>query len=65
MLELAARRGEKGFSSIVGEAIEAHLGTIGKEDRLRRRALEVRGKLSKREGERLRRQAEDLRKSWR
>ena len=65
LLELAARRGEKGFSSIVGEAIEAHLGAIGQEDDLRRRALKVRGSLSKREGERFRLEVEELRKSWR
>ena len=44
--------------------MHAHMA-IDKEDRLRRRALEVRGKLSKKEAERLRREVEKLRKSWR
>lgn len=65
LLELAARRGEKGFSRIVEEAIEAYLETVKENEERRRRALQVRGSLSSKEVERLRQETAALRKSWR
>ncbi len=65
LLEMAARRGEKGFSSIIADAIEAHLNDDSEREMLGRRALRVRGKLGAREADRLRRHAEALRRSWR
>ena len=38
LLELAARRGEKGFSSVIAEAIESHLKRTAENDEARRRA---------------------------
>lgn len=65
LLELAAQRGEKGFSAVVREAIEAYLRNQAQMKEMRRRALLLRGSLSAEEGERLRRQTSALRKSWR
>jgi len=65
LLELAARRGEKGFSSVISEAVEAHLQRAREHDRARHRALGLRGSLSKREAGELRRAAARLRSSWR
>lgn len=65
LLELAARRGEKGFSKVVGEAIEAHLRAEAENNRSRRRALSVRGSLSPAEADRMRTELAALRKHWR
>jgi hypothetical protein len=65
LLELAARRGEKGFSSVVGEAVEAYLEAGSGHDRLRERALRMRGKLGRDEAERLRRRVAKVREYWR
>jgi hypothetical protein len=58
LLELAARRGAKGFSELVGEALEAYIRAEADREALRRRAvrLEARG---------LREASEAIRKSWR
>jgi len=65
LLELAARRGEKGFSSVIQEALDAYLEAGAARERLRIRALKLRGSLSAAEGARLRRNAEALRDFWR
>ncbi|MGI8783354.1 MAG: hypothetical protein ACR2L2_06870 [Acidobacteriota bacterium] len=65
LLELAARRGEKGFSSVIAEAIEAHLGAEHERTLRRRRALQLRGSFSAREISSLREDSSKLRKSWR
>jgi predicted DNA-binding protein len=65
LLDLAARRGEKGFSSVVGEALEAYLEAAGEQDRLRSRALKLRGRLPATVAARLRRETEALRGLWR
>ena len=65
LLELAARRGEKGFSSLVAEAIDVYLENGIKEDRARKRALALRGKLRREEAERLRSKAAQIRDFWR
>ena len=36
LLELAARRGEKGFSSVIAEAVDAYLATTPEGDRVRK-----------------------------
>jgi hypothetical protein len=65
LLELAARRGEKGFSSIIGEAVEAHLKhTLANED-ARRRAGLLRGRLSRKDVQTLRHATAAVRESWR
>lgn len=65
LLELAARRGEKGFSSVIAEALDEHLRRLDAGAEARRRALKVRGALSRRDAESLRRTADQLRESWR
>jgi hypothetical protein len=65
LLELAARRGEKGFSSVIAEAIESHLARTAENDEARRRALRLRGTLSRKDADGLRHTAEALRDSWR
>ena len=65
LLALAARRGEKGFSSVLGDAIDAYLS--GERERARRREvfLSLRGSLSKEEGEELRAETRAIREYWR
>jgi hypothetical protein len=65
LLELAARRGEKGFSSIIGEAVEAHLKRTLENEDARRRARLLKGRLSQKEVKSLRQATAALRDSWR
>jgi hypothetical protein len=65
LLELAASRGEKGFSCVVEEAIDLLLTNEVDRKRDLREALAVRGSLSKKEGEALREHVSQLRESWR
>jgi predicted DNA-binding protein len=65
LLELAAWRGEKGFSSVVGEAIEAYLAERARNDRLRKKALRLQGRLSRQAAARLRRRVAEVRGFWR
>ena len=65
LLALAANRGEKGFSSILAEAIQAYLD----EEKVRRRRREtfisLAGSLSEEEGNELRASVLRLRENWR
>lgn len=65
LLELAARRGEKGFSSVVGEALDSYLHGIAEKQDLRRRAPRLLGSLTAKEAKRLRRETSKVRKFWR
>jgi len=65
LLELAARRGEKGFSSVIAEALDSYLEGVAEKELLRRRALRLRGTLPKREADRLRAETKALRGFWR
>jgi len=65
LLELAARRREKGFSGIVAEAVDAYLRALESGGGVREEALKQRGSLSAEGAERLRAQASSLRESWR
>ncbi len=65
LLELAARRREKGFSGIVAEAVEAYLRALDSDVSAREEALKQRGSLPADEAERLRAQLTVLRESWR
>lgn len=65
LLDLAARRGEKGFSAIVAEAIEVYLSEQARGETRRKAALGLKGSLSGPEAEELRRAAASLRESWR
>jgi len=65
LLELAARRGAKGFSELVGEALEVYLRAEADREALRKRAVRLKGALPAREARTLRATAEMLRSSWR
>jgi hypothetical protein len=57
--------GKRVFPSVVAEAIEKYLEGAGDEEGRRERALRLRGALSRKEAERLAREASKLRASWR
>jgi hypothetical protein len=65
LLALAARRGEKGFSSVLHEAIDQYLR--GETDREQRRKLllSLAGSFSRKEADELRRETSALREHWR
>ena len=65
LLELAARRGAKGFSELVGEALETYLRAEADREALRKRAVRLKGALPVREARILRETVEALRSSWR
>jgi hypothetical protein len=65
LLELAARRGEKGFSAVIADAIDAYLAQRGEATRLRKNALRFSGKLSSSEADDLMRRTRQLREHWR
>ncbi len=65
LLELAARRGEKGFSAIVQEALEEYFRA--EEERAAKvdRALAALGSFEPAEADRLEQEIRELRRSWR
>ncbi|MGH7894989.1 MAG: hypothetical protein ACREQL_09985 [Candidatus Binatia bacterium] len=65
LLELAARRGEKGFSRIIAEAIESYLKSVKRSESVRRDALKLQGAFSPNEADRLRVATSEIRRSWR
>jgi predicted CopG family antitoxin len=65
LLELAARRGEKGFSDVLAEAIEIYLDGLSRDEEKRQAALRLRGSLGKAEADELRQATRSLRESWR
>lgn len=65
LLEMAARRGEKGFSTIIDEALDLYLAAAEAGEGRRRAALALRGSLGAREADRFRAAASALRESWR
>ena len=65
LVELAARRREKGFSRIVSEAIDQYLEALNRAEADRRNALKLRGSLSRRQAARLESETARIRSSWR
>ncbi len=65
LLEIAALRGEKGFSKIIEEAVAVYLEAAAANEQLRQRALSLRGILGEDEAGELRAAAMALRESWR
>lgn len=65
LLELAARRGEKGFSGVVGEALDSYFSGIDQKEAVRHRALRLKGTLSGKDAKALRQRASELREFWR
>jgi hypothetical protein len=65
LLELAARRGKKGFSDLIEEALEMYLDALRSGEQARKRAAATRGTLSAKQADDLRARARELRASWR
>jgi hypothetical protein len=65
LLELAARKGEKGFSRLIADALDLYLQAQSTHDEQRKRALLLKGALPAREAIELRAAAAELRQSWR
>jgi predicted transcriptional regulator len=65
LLELAARRGRKGFSELVGEALEAYLNAQAGNTEKRKRARLLQGVLSTKEARSLRKVTSRIRGTWR
>ena len=65
LMEMAARRGDKGFSKIVREALDAYLRPQAGEAEKRRRVLLLKGSLDAGEAEGLRAATQGIRESWR
>ena len=65
LISLAARRGQKGFSSVLEEAIESYLAREGERAERREELLSIGGSLSESEADELRRSTRELRESWR
>ncbi len=65
LLELAARRGEKGFSRLVQEAVAAYLDEEERRERLAREAESALGSLSGPEADALEESVRVARASWR
>jgi metal-responsive CopG/Arc/MetJ family transcriptional regulator len=65
LLELAARRGEKGFSRLVQEALARYLDDEERRQELAREAIAALGTLSDDEAEALEESTRRLRERWR
>ncbi len=65
LLEAAAKRGEKGFSSIVQEALGSYFEAEEARQERVRRALGVIGSLDDKEAKALENSVRKLRRSWR
>jgi predicted transcriptional regulator len=65
LLELAARRGEKGFSTIVQEALDDYFRSEETRRARTKRALAALGSLDPQEADRLEDEVRELRSSWR
>ena len=65
ILEIAANRGEKGFSSIVSDALDLYLETATKRKTAIQKALALKGSLSESEGSDLLVRTRRIREHWR
>jgi metal-responsive CopG/Arc/MetJ family transcriptional regulator len=65
LLQIAARRGEKGFSKLIDEAVDLYLKTVAADEEQRQQALLLQGCLGKKDADQLRAATTALRESWR
>lgn len=65
LIALAARRGQKGFSGIVAEAVERYLDNESGRDNTLQRALSLRGSIDPEEAGRWRDSVAQIRSHWR
>jgi hypothetical protein len=65
LLEVAAKRGDKGFSAVIREALDSFFDRQLEAERVRRKALRLRGTFPKAEADRLRKVTTAIREQWR
>ncbi len=65
LLEVAARRGEKGFSRLVQEALTLYLDEIAARERRVDQAVEAIGSLDDEDAKELRESVRQIRERWR
>ncbi len=65
ILELAANRGEKGFSAVVAEALDLYLEAQGNRAGAIKHALALKGSMGKAEAEQLLEESRRIREHWR
>lgn len=65
LLALAARRGERGFSNVLEEAIETYLRGVADRQQHKRKLLSLAGSLSNQDASELRETTRSLRERWR
>ena len=65
LLALAARRGEKGFSHLVDEAVTRYLGGLEDRDRAKKKGIALKGSLRACEANDLREISKRIRGKWR
>ena len=65
LLQLAGKRGEKGYSKLVQEALEKYLDEWDRRQKRIRDALSVLGKLDDASAREMERTVRELRRSWR
>jgi len=65
LLEIAARRGEKGFSGLVQEALDRYLAEVDAQENRIKEALGVLGALGEEEATHMEETVNALRGSWR
>jgi predicted transcriptional regulator len=65
VMELAASRGEKGFSTVVSEALELYLEAQGRRADAVRSALALKGSMKESEASELLAQTRRIRADWR
>jgi hypothetical protein len=65
ILELAANRGEKGFSSVIAEALDRYLADQNRRASAIRKALALKGSMSPADAEDLLAQTRKIRATWR
>jgi len=64
-MELAANRGEKGFSAVVAEALDMYLDAETRREAAARKARKLKGSFSRAEGRALRERTRKIRVNWR
>jgi predicted kinase len=65
ILELAASRGDKGFSTVVAEALELYLGTQSERTDAIRKALKLKGSIKETDADSLLARTSKIRENWR
>ena len=65
LLALASRRGQKGFSGVLEEAIETYLRGEADREQRKRTLRELAGSISAEEADELRRTVRQIREHWR